>query len=352
MVICGVINLPPEINMRKVSVKIMKNGSIYSRLFVILGVVLLVAGVLLAAANFADFGFSKAFSVDWNFSGASSKNTVDQERKEAIKGIESISIVTVSDNVNLIPVDSDEVRAHYHGSYSTTNSDYKPELVVEKNGSQLKIKINVKPNIIHFSFRSDLKLDVYIPRQFDEDIEINSTSGEVTIETLNVDKFEYLNISGNLNAKRIEAEEVSMNTTSGEAKISGEFDKFKFTTISGNLTSQDFKAKKSTLNTTSGEIKLSGQPGDVSSKAISGNLNLNYSDFDNTIEANSASGKVEIWLPADAGFKVDYKTASGDVRCDFEVSGSKGEHNLKGTVGDGDGSVDVQTISGNLTIRN
>ena len=352
MIICEVKNLPHEIKMRKVSVKIMYNGSRYSRTFVILGVVLLVAGALLAVANFADFGFSKAFSFDWNFGGANSENSIDQEKTMSISRIETISIVTVSDNINLIAVDSDEVRAHYHGSFSTTSSDYKPELVVEKSGSQLKIKINVKPNITHFSFSSDLKLDVYIPRQFDEDLEISSTSGEVNVETLNVDEFEYLNISGDLNANRIEAEEISVNTTSGETKISGEFDRFKFTTISGNLISDDFKAKESTLNTTSGEIKLSGQPGDVSSKAISGNLNLNYSDFDNTIEANSASGKVEILLPEDAGFKLDYKTASGDVRCDFEVPGSQGEHNLKGTVGDGDGSINVQTISGNLTIKN
>ncbi len=330
----------------------MNNGSKYSKIFVILGVVLLAAGVLLAAANFADFGFSKAFSFDWNFGGVNNKNTIDQEKKEAIKGIENISIQTISDNINIIPVDSDEVRAHYHGSYSTTNSDYKPELVVERSGSQLKILIKVEPNITHFSFRNDLKLDVYIPGKFDEDLKINSTSGDVNVDTLNVDEFEYINISGNLNAKRIEAEDASMNTTSGEVNISGEFDKVKFTTISGNLISDDFKAKESTLNTTSGEIKLSGQPGDVTSKAISGNLNLNYSDFDNTIEANSASGEVEIWLPKDAGFELDYKTASGDVRCDFKVPGSQGEHSLKGTVGDGDGSVNVRTISGNLSIRN
>ncbi|MDD2503242.1 MAG: DUF4097 family beta strand repeat-containing protein [Clostridia bacterium] len=336
----------------------MYNGSKYSRIFVILGVVLLVAGVLLAVSNFADFGFSKGFSFDWNFGGANSensensKNSIDQEGNESIKGIDAISIQTVSDNINLIPVDSDEVRAHYYGSYSATNSDYKPELVVEKSGSRLKIKINQKSNVNNFSFRSDLKLDVYIPRQFDEDIEINSTSGEVTVEVLDVDEFKYSNISGDLNAERIEAEKASLNTTSGEINISGEFEKFKFNTVSGNLVSDDLIAKESSYNTTSGEIKLSGKPGDVSAKSISGNLTYIYSDFDNDIEANTVSGEVEISLPADAGFKLDYKTASGDVRTDFEVSGNKGEHNLKGTVGDGDGSVDVQTVSGNLTIRN
>lgn len=337
--------------MSKVSVITMYNNSKYSRVFLVLGVVLLVAGILLAAANFASFGLGRIFSVNRLFSNVvSSGNDINEERVEAISGIRHISVATVSDDIRLIPVDSGEIKAHYYGSYSTTNPDYRPELVVEKSGSRINIKIVYRSNHLPVSFYSDLKLDVYIPEQYKEDIEISSTSGEVSIDRLDIRELNYSNTSGDLNAEWIGAEKASLSTTSGEARLSGEFEDFKFTTISGNLSSDDFTSKKSELKTTSGEINLSGQPGDIKSEAISGNLNLSYSDFSNTIEANSVSGEVEIQLPADAGFELEYGTVSGEAQCDFTVSGKERKKGLKGTVGNGGGSVRINTVSGNMIL--
>lgn len=341
--------------MSKESVNIMNNGSRFSRIFVILGVVLVAAGIILALASIASFGLERIFSFG-QISGSRPfdidriEYDVDEERVEPVSGIRHISIASISDNIRLIPVDSDEIQAHYYGNYSTTNPDYRPEMIVEKNGYQLDIKIKYHSNHLLISFNSDLKLDVYIPRQFKDDLEIMSTSGDVTVGSLNIQEFDYSNTSGSLNAERIEAEKASLSTTSGEARLSGKFNSFKFATTSGNLISDDFTSKKSELNTTSGEIKLSGQPGDVNSTGISGNLNLFYTDFRNTIEANTVSGEVEIRLPADAGFKLEYGTVSGEAECDFAVSDRQGKKGLKGTVGNGEGSVRVNTISGNLKI--
>lgn len=335
----------------------MNNGSRGSKIFLILGIVLLAAGILLAAANFASFGLNRIFSGNRVFDNVrsfgkdiSQGKDINEERVEAISGIRHISVATVSDNIRLIPVDSDEIKVHYYGSYSTTNPDYRPELVVEKIGPRIDIKIVYQSNNLSISFYSDLKLDVYIPEKYKENIEISSTSGEVSIDRLDVQELNYSNTSGDLNADWIGAEKCNMSTTSGEVRVSGKFERFGFITTSGNLIADDFTSKKSELKTTSGEIKLSGQPGDINAEAISGNLNLSYSDFSNTISANSVSGEVEIKLPEDAGFKLEYDTVSGDARCDFDMSDRQGKKGLNGTVGRGDGSVRVTTVSGNLNI--
>ncbi len=56
-------------------------------------------------------------------------------------------------------------------------------------------------------------------------------------------------------------------------------------------------------------------------------------------------------LPGDAGFELEYGTVSGEAQSDFAVSDRQGEKGLKDTVGNGDGSVRVNTVSGNLKIR-
>jgi len=330
----------------------MNNVSKNSKVFLVLGVVLVAAGILLAAANFANFGLGKIFSGSRIFANARIREyDVNEERVEEIRGIRIISIETVSDKISVIPVDSDEIKAHYYGSYSTTNPDYRPEMVVEKSGSRINIKIVYRSNHLNISFYSDLKLDVYIPEQFKDDLMIKSTSGEVAVGKFNLKELEYSNTSGNMYAEWIEAEKAGLSTTSGETRLNGKFGGFKFATISGNLISDDFTSKESELNTTSGEIRLSGKPGDVNSTGVSGNLNLYYTDFSNKIETNTVSGEVEIRLPADAGFELQYGTVSGEAQCDFAVSDRQGKKGLRGTVGSGEGSVHVNTVSGNMKIR-
>ena len=330
----------------------MSNGSRYSRMFVILGVVLMVVGIILALANFTGLGLNSFSSFNQIFGIVrSNNNDVDVERTESVRGISHISVASVSDNINLIPVDSDEIKAHYYGSYSTSNPDYRPELVVEKKGSQLNIEIKYQSNHVHVSFFSNLKLDVYIPMQFKDDLVINSTSGEVAVGRFELHEMDYSNTSGNLNAEWIDAEKATLSTTSGETMLAGKFESFKYTTTSGNFVSDDFTSKKTEFNTTSGEISLAGQMGDVKAEAISGNLNFSYSHFGNTIEANTVSGEVEIRLPEDAGFELEYVTVSGDAQCDFAVSGSQAKKGLKGTVGSGEGAVRINKVSGNLKIR-
>ena len=283
----------------------------------------------------------------------SGKTQIDDERTETLKGLDSMSIEAVSDSIELIPVDTNEVRIHYYGSYQTSNPDYRPELVVDRSSSHLQIKIKYESGIKAVSFSGDLKLDVYIPRQYAGKLEIKSTSGKVTIDELAVDRFEYTNVSGNLNVNHIATKKASLNTTSGMVKLNGQFESFSFNTVSGEISSDDFRSLDTKLGTVSGGVKLSGQPGNINANSISGKLQLKYDTFENDIESDSVSGDVIITLPGNSSFKVDYSTASGNVDSDFPitVSGIKKGNNLKGTVGSGDHTLQVNTVSGSLKIR-
>ena len=54
---------------------------------------------------------------------------------------------------------------------------------------------------------------------------------------------------------------------------------------------------------------------------------------------------MDLELPRNAGFTLDYSTVSGDLESDFPLTAG-------GTCGDGSGSITIETTSGDLKIEN
>ena len=300
---------------------------------------------------FAQYGFN--FSSASMFSGDIKGGVkVDEQKTEALQSLNDISIKTVGENINIITSDTDEVKAHFYGSYFSSNKDFKPELTVVRAGDKLEIKVEYKPNIMMFTFRSNLKLDVYIPKQFAGNLESTSTSGEIAADSFTLESFTGKTTSGNLEIKLINAKEANIHTLSGETKINGTYDSFTFKSTSGNLDSTALVSKESIVDSTSGEINIAGTPGDINATSSSGNVDLEYTDFSNKVDIRTTSGEVTLKLPGSAGFNLDYSGTSGDVECAFPitVTGSRADNKLKGTVGSGEGAIKVRTTSGNLNI--
>ena len=331
----------------------MFNGSKLQKFALLLALIFVASAVIAGVIYAVQYGSTGFSAINFNSDSVKGGTNVDEERTEALQGISSISIEGVSEDIKLIPVETDEVKAHFYGNYSSTNADFKPELIVERTGSSLKIKIQYKPNLRVMNYRANLNLDVYIPKQFTDNLELKSTSGDIDADELILESFKYNNVSGNLNVDRINAKKATFVTVSGEVAIEGLFDSFSFDSVSGYLSSDNFESKASNLDTTSGEIKLAGNPGDITATSVSGNLALTYSSFANKIGAVTTSGEVTIKLPENAGFSLDYATISGDADCAFPitVTGNKKGNSLKGTVSSGDGTINVTTVSGNLEIQ-
>lgn len=278
---------------------------------------------------------------------------VDQEKTEALQGLNAVSVQTVSEEIRIIPVEGNEVKAHFYGTYKSSDPDFKPQLVVDRTGGSLKIKVEyTKKFAIHYN--SNLKLDVSVPAQYAEELETLSTSGEITANGFTLDRFTSKTVSGDVDAKQVNAREAAISTTSGEAGITGAYDSFSFSTVSGDLAASEFTAKESSLKSTSGELRLSGNPGDVTAKTVSGGIELEYAAFANRIDIATTSGEVAVKLPESAGFELDYSSSSGEASCDFPINAEAGgnhDKRLKGTVGNGEGDIKVSTISGDLQIN-
>ena len=84
---------------------------------------------------------------------------------------------------------------------------------------------------------------------------------------------------------------------------------------------------------------------------VSGNLNADFSGADaeaclNKFSLESVSGSASLVLPENWGFSAEMESVSGKVICPFATKVAKGEY----TYGDGRIDIDMESVSGSLTI--
>jgi DUF4097 and DUF4098 domain-containing protein YvlB len=148
----------------------------------------------------------------------------------------------------------------------------------------------------------------------------------------------------------------------------------KIATASGNLKAEGF-AGRVTLQTASGDVTVRGVSGEIRASSASGTVRV--ADAAGTVNANSASGNVEVELtrlegggdmrfssasgdvnvrlPAGIDARVDMSTASGSIETNFPIevknnrygSGSRAE----GQLGSGARLLKLSSASGNVSLK-
>jgi lia operon protein LiaG len=369
----------------------MLNKLSIKKLATVLGVIFIASGLISGVIFFMQYAES-GFTLD---ALETYENNVDVKETADLLGIDTIRVETTSSDITLISDDSNEIKAHFYGGYSCSSKSFKPELIVSKDGDKLLVKVNESVNGVMLSFISNLKLDVYIPSQFAESVEVKSASGTVESGELSVKDFSVETSSGDIETDFINAENALFDTNSGEMKIKGRFtglnakstsgdivsdtveaatSKFestsgsirfngKFTELSvkstsGDISSDSVEAATSELESSSGEIAISGNLAAITAMTTSGDIILSSSEKPQTIQIKTNSGETRLKLPDSAGFKLACKSSSGEINSDFPVTvittngKYENEHELNGTVGDGSGSVTITSSSGDIRILN
>ncbi|SCY31357.1 DUF4097 family beta strand repeat-containing protein [Alkaliphilus peptidifermentans] len=363
-------------------------------------------------------------------------SVINQEETVSLNGINTLEIDTTSQDINIIPTDAGfDLRVHFHGEVTSSNEDTAPELSIITSGESIVIRVS-RRDVISIGpsfYNSNLKLDVYLPVDYNNNLVIDTSSGNSKIKDLNLLSFDYSATSGDLSAGTITAVEAFINSSSGGVTIkdlyveevlqrkstSGDtrIDNISasdasFNSSSGKLTikdiivanlltitstsgdtvignatsnqmvlrassgvinideittnrlehestSGDFTIKKGNIlngqiEASSAKISVNNSNGDMSIVTTSGDVNLGYTEFDNSINVFTSSGKVSLSLQRDASFTLRVNTSSGKINSDFPITtfGSPSKNKLEGTVGTGSGSITIGTSSGDVNIKN
>jgi lia operon protein LiaG len=270
--------------------------------------------------------------VTGNFSIATEK--IDESKSFSPQEIDKIFIDVVSTDVNIIPADESEIRVHLYGEVSTGLNRDIPSLISYISGDELRVEIaRPKTQLIGFSvWRTSL--DLYIPEDSLELLAIETSSSDVSVSDLKVDRFDYQNISGNFRGDSLFSDDLKLTVTSGDINL---------VDYTGNLD----------INAVSGDIVLEeGRQNDnIEIITVSGSINIEQEDSSN-IYIESTSGDVGVDLSENARFYLKAESVSGDIGNSFpiKITSSSGR-SIEGIVVDDSKEIIIKTISGSIDIE-
>ena len=126
-----------------------------------------------------------------------------------------------------------------------------------------------------------------------------------------------------------------------------QFDNFDIDSVSASCNIEGLKTKDMSVDTVSGEVNLENVYIEhFKGNAVSGDIELS-GDIKDSVKVDAVSAKIKLTIPEDKGYTVDMDTTSGDFDSNFEYTGNKGRYKA----GDESIKIDVDTVSGNLSIK-
>ena len=158
-------------------------------------------------------------------------------------------------------------------------------------------------------------------------------------------------VSAEMEVGSIQAEELSLNTVSGDLEVTGctITESADFDTTSGAVTAEVLGVlRELCVSTVSGKVSVTAQRIDtVEMGSTSGALRLSVEVAPDRIDMSTVSGAVSLILPEDTGMTLRFHTVSGELSSELP-----GETDGKDSVfGDGICECSVDTTSGDLRIQ-
>lgn len=147
--------------------------------------------------------------------------------------------------------------------------------------------------------------------------------------------------------------DLSVDTGSGDVEVSRfRGQSLSVDTGSGDVTGSELESGELSINTGSGEIRLTGVASPrLSLETGSGGITADLRQDIASLQAETGSGDIAIHAPASLGAEVEIETSSGDIETDFPLQVTRhGRDHMAGTLGDGKGTIAIQTGSGEVRL--
>lgn len=207
-------------------------------------------------------------------------------------------------------------------------------------------------------------------------IKVKSSSGALTVERAKGSV--QLNTSyGQISCKDISDGDIALKTDSGKIKlVNVSFGHCDADTSYGAISSADLKGKSAKLHSGSGSIDVTNAAADtvdistsygritgrgittaeLTAKSGSGNIDIDCSEStpaEISADLITSYGSVDFRVPHDFTGRVDMSTSYGSIRTDLPItiSGEISKKKLGGTVGRGNGKLNLRTSSGSITLE-
>ena len=234
-------------------------------------------------------------------------------------GLREISIKLDADDVTIKDSDEPDVVVKWEAE----NEDaIQPSMVCENH--KLTIDRN-NPDVFKTFFsvfkKEGGKVTVCVPRGYAADYEIGTTSGDIKLYAIDVDRVKVNTTSGSVRIEPdpgIRAKEISVTSISGDATVSACAGDVSVTTVSGKqFVSCD--ANRASVSVVSGKAHVEGACEEWEINSVSGGVELICTVAPtNRIQLSTVSGNARVTLPSDIrGFVADMSSMSGRIVNEF-----------------------------------
>lgn len=242
--------------------------------------------------------------------------------------ITNINIESIVGTLDVTTYDEPNLKAELYFS----NTSYSPyfSFDVTTNNNEINISFK-KKSLLAFIF-SKIYLKVLIPKNYNSEININSTSGDLILDTLNIANLNIQQISGNIDLNNISSEKIYIKSSSGDISLEETFSKnIQIHSISGkiscNLNNSETRNFKDSL---------------LDIQATSGSININLIGFFQDIKLTNISGSIDLKLNTKYHYDCNTKTISGKATVETSTSTNK----------EFCSTISASATSGNIFIRN
>jgi hypothetical protein len=149
-------------------------------------------------------------------------------------------------------------------------------------------------------------------------------------------------------AKVAEMREIEIDSTSSEVSLLGlTVDKLDISNVSGDINVENCDVGSAEVDTVSADLGFSGKAGQIGFDSTSGNLIFNSNQQPEIVEASTVSGSVQMSLPANiSGFTAILNSLSSNLETDFFTT----VNNEQYVYGDGSSKFSLNTVSGKFSI--
>lgn len=180
-------------------------------------------------------------------------------------------------------------------------------------------------------------------------VKIQAASGSIRVEKIERDT-QLTTASGVLSATDI-GNDVRVSTASGSVTVMNTKGDVRVNALSG-VVRVSKPGGRVEADTASGEVEIQGAANDVKAHALSGRISVQGNPgADSYWELKTASGSVQLNVPASANFHLSGEATSGNIRTDIPiVIEEQSKHSLRAHMGSGGGRVEVHTVSGEIRV--
>jgi DUF4097 and DUF4098 domain-containing protein YvlB len=180
-------------------------------------------------------------------------------------------------------------------------------------------------------------------------VKVRAASGAIRVEKIERD-VQLTTASGSVSATDI-GNDVRVSTASGSVNISNTKGDVRVNAVSGVIRISN-PGGRIEADTASGEVEIQDAATDVKAHAASGRVSVQGNPgADSYWELKTASGAVQLGVPASANLHLSAEAVSGEIRTDIPiVIEEQGKHSLRAHMGSGGGRVDVHTVSGEIRV--